>query len=156
MVLGVPVLIPLAWFMVIYLAYCLTQKLIGDRSLLWNSVMGAVAATAWDVVADPQMARTGLWIWDRGGDFFGVPIQNFVGWWITSFIVLLLYHTVTRTLPPVTSTDPSPSFALLPVIAYAGLALSFIIGYAGQGEGALAVITFFTMGAMSLIALAKT
>jgi hypothetical protein len=34
--------------------------------------------------------------------------------------------------------------------------LSFIIGYAGQGEGALAAITFFTMGAMSLSALAKS
>lgn len=155
MLFGVPVLVPLAWFMVIYLADCLRQKLIGDRSLLWNSVIGAVAATAWDVVADPQMARTGLWIWDRGGDFFGVPIQNFVGWWITSFIVLILYHTVARTLPPQPISDHSPSFAMLPIIAYSGLSLSFIIGYAGQGEGAMAVITFFSMGAISLIALAK-
>lgn len=159
---GVPILIPLSWFMVIYLAHAVTERLIGEgdrskslRGAVLYCLIGAVVATAWDVVADPQMARSHLWVWDQPGEFFGIPVQNFVGWMITSLIVLAAYRALTWRWPPPPIDHPSPSFALLPIVAYGGLALSFVIGYAAQGEAALAVIAFFTMGALSLTALGR-
>jgi len=156
----VPVLIPLSWFMVIYLAFAVTERLLGDdrqrvgRALL-ACVLGAVVATAWDVVADPQMARTNLWVWEQPGEFFGVPVQNFAGWMATSLVVLAAYRAATWRWPTRPVGESSPLFAALPVIAYGALALSFLIGYSVQGEGALAVVAFFTMGALSLTALAR-
>ena len=114
--------------------------------------MGAVVATAWDVVGDPQMVRTGLWVWEQPGAFFGAPVHNFVGWFVTSFVVLFLYRALTWQRSPQAWGDHSPLFVTLPVIAYGGLALSFVIGYSAQGEAALAVVVFFTMGALALTA----
>ncbi len=162
MVFGVPLLIPLSWFMVIYLAHAVSERLTGAgvqlRSpgrVLWFCIIGAVAATVWDVVADPQMVRTGLWAWERPGEFFGVPVHNFAGWFVTSFVVLLAYRGVAWRWPSRAWSEPTPMFSTLPVIAYGGLALSFVIGYSAQGEAVLAVVAFFTMGALALTALGR-
>ena len=160
MLFRVPVLIPLSWFMVIYLAAAITERLLGGQPktwgrALWSCLIGAIVATAWDVVGDPQMARTGLWVWKQPGEFFGVPVHNFAGWLVTSFLVLLIYRVVTRNWLPQPWGPSSRLFAALPLIAYGALALSFVLGYSAQGEGALAVIAFFTMGAFTLIALAS-
>ena len=160
--LGVPVLIPMSWFMVIYLAYSLSERLAGPWAqarapgrVLVNVLLGAVVATAWDVVADPQMAKSKLWIWDQPGAFFGVPVQNFAGWLATAGLVLGLYAALSRRWPPRSVGENSGWFDQLPVLAYGALALSFVLGYAAQGEAALAVIAFFTMGALALAALAS-
>ncbi len=158
----VPVLIPLAWFMVIYLAFVVTERLTGGAGqpktvgcAFLACLLGAVVATTWDVVADPQMARTNLWVWERPGEFFGVPVQNFVGWMGTSFVVLAAYRAATWRWPTRPVGESSPLFAALPVFAYGALALSFVVGYSAQGERALAVVALFTMGALSLAALAR-
>ena len=160
MLFNVPLLIPLSWFMVIYLAHAVTERLMGDRPrtarrAVLACLVGAVVATTWDVVADPQMVRTGLWVWEQPGAFFGVPAHNFAGWLVTSLVVLLAYRAVTWRWPPRAWGESSPLFALLPIIAYGALALSFIVGYSAQNEEALAVITFFTMGSLALTALAR-
>lgn len=159
---NVPVLIPLSWFMVVYLAYAMTERLAGPWSeartpsrVLLTCLLGAVVATAWDVVADPQMVKTQLWVWDQPGEFFGVPVHNFAGWLVTAFVVLLLYRVVTWRWAPHPRAAASRLFNQLPVLAYGALALSFVVGYSAQGEGALAVVAFFTMGALALAALAN-
>lgn len=158
----VPLLIPLSWAMVVYLAHAVAQRLTGDgdRSptvgrAVFFCVIGAVVTTAWDVVADPQMARTGLWVWDTPGEFFGVPVHNFAGWWVTSFLVLAVFRVLTRRCPPEPWGDSSPVFAGLPIAAYGGLTVSFFLSYALQGDGALAVVTLFTMGTITLAAVAR-
>jgi len=159
--LGVPVLIPLSWFTVIYLALAVTERLADGasartlRGAALSCVLGAVVATAWDVVVDPQMARIGLWIWEQPGEFFGVPVHNFLGWLATSLAVLASYRAATWAWPPRPLGASSPLFALLPVLAYGALALSYVVGYSVQGQGALAVVAFFTMGALTLTALAQ-
>jgi putative membrane protein len=114
-----------------------------------------MVATAWDVVVDPQMARIGLWIWEQPGEFFGVPVHNFAGWLVTSLAVLASYRAATWGSPPRPLGASSPFFALLPVLAYGALALSYVVGYTVQGEQALAVVAFFTMGTLTLTALAQ-
>jgi hypothetical protein len=60
---------------------------------------------AWDLVVDPILSgpTVGAWVWERGGPYYGVPVQNSLGWIVTSFTVYLLYRSVERrwTLQPV-------------------------------------------------------
>src|SRR6202046_3113365 len=74
----VPVIIPLAWFMMIYPSWMVANALLSGvdtRSLAGitlQAAMGALVMTAWDVVMDPGMAASGNWTWDAGGGEFGM------------------------------------------------------------------------------------
>jgi putative membrane protein len=53
---------------------------------------------AWDLVVDPILSgpTVGAWVWERGGPYYGVPLQNSLGWIVTTFTVYLLYRAVER------------------------------------------------------------
>jgi len=108
---GVPILTALAWEPVLYASFWLTALLspssgalsgsgsAGLRSYAWPALIGAFAATAWDIVIDPVAVSQGWWVWHEGGLYVadlknGVPIQNFFGWLGVAFIILLLYHVI--------------------------------------------------------------
>lgn len=104
----VPALIPVAWFMVLYPAYAVTQfvlhgvapgwsrRLGGWKLAILQSALAAVAMTAWDLSLDPRMVADGYWTWRDGGAYFGIPLSNFAGWMITSFTIYLLWHVIGR------------------------------------------------------------
>ncbi len=55
--------------------------------------------TAWDLALDPMMVSIGHWVWDGPGSsrpYFGVPLQNYWGWWLTTFVTFSLYFVITR------------------------------------------------------------
>ena len=42
----------------------------------------------WDFCMDPVTSTIdGDWIWVNGGYYFGVPIQNYFGWFLTVFLI---------------------------------------------------------------------
>lgn len=95
----VPYLIPLTWFLMLYPSYIIALRLApgtGVRKALWIAGIGALAMTAWDLVLDPLMAQRGHWVWDVQGAYFGVPWQNYLGWWVTGFLILLVYQGIER------------------------------------------------------------
>jgi len=47
--------------------------------------LGALIITSWDLGMDPMMVKAGHWVWEVKGAYFGVPLQNYWGWWLTSF-----------------------------------------------------------------------
>ncbi len=103
----VPYLIPLAWFMMAYPSYVIADRLVGDRfrpttRILWVSAVGGAAMTAWDLGMDPLMVKAGHWVWEVQGAYFGVPLQNFWGWWLTTFAALFLFQLFSSRsqLPP--------------------------------------------------------
>ena len=54
--------------------------------------IGAVLMVSWDLALDPSASTIGKsWIWIDGGAFFGVPFQNFIGWYLTVFVFLALF-----------------------------------------------------------------
>jgi uncharacterized membrane protein len=82
---------------------------------LWSVLIAAASATlvcAWDLIVDP-MATSGVWwtaagrdpwwYWFYGGPYLrelpgkpglglpGVPIGNFVGWWVAPFFMVLIF-----------------------------------------------------------------
>jgi uncharacterized membrane protein len=99
----VPLLIPPAWFMMIYPSYLVTSLIVDGcplphktnlRQLGTRALVAAVVMTAWDAVIDPGMAQSGVWVWEHGGSYFGVPRQNFAGWVLTTFSIFMLFGLV--------------------------------------------------------------
>lgn len=89
-VAGVPLLIPLAWLMMMPPAWAMAQRLIGQRSRPAFVLVSALAFTAWDLYLDPQMVAWGLWVWDTPGQYFGIPLINFGGWLLVSAAITAL------------------------------------------------------------------
>jgi len=142
----VPYLIPAAWFMMSYPSFVIADKLVPSDWKIWQRVLGmaavgGLAMTAWDVIMDPIMVSGGYWIWDKGGAYFGIPLQNFWGWWLTVFATFALYLWLFRkgTRTPEIGSDWQA------LVSYLVTGLSIIIVSLLNGAGGLALIGFFTM-----------
>ncbi|WP_207669017.1 carotenoid biosynthesis protein [Clostridium chromiireducens] len=49
----------------------------------------------WDVVMDPITATVNkVWIWEDGGSYFGVPISNYLGWFLVVYIFLQIIFMI--------------------------------------------------------------
>jgi putative membrane protein len=153
----VPIIIPLAWFMMMYASHTIVAIIAtGARrvSRAWRAWLGALAMSAWDLGMDPQMAAAQMWVWVDGGAYFGVPIQNFVGWIATTFCVFGLFEIFAQRQSPRAIKFDS-AFALLPVAAYAIQGASTIaIGMMNNQQGP-ALVAFFAMGAFLFSAMTR-
>lgn len=97
----VPYLIPLAWTYMIYPSMVIAGRVVPEtwtglkRGVLVAALSGVIM-TAWDVVMDPMMVFGGNWVWEVKGAYFGVPLQNFWGWWLTTFVAVGIFQLVSR------------------------------------------------------------
>ncbi len=88
--LGVPLLIPLAWLMMLPPAWAVAQRITGRSAGPAFVAVSALAFTAWDLYLDPQMVYWGLWTWDTPAGYFGIPWVNFAGWLLVSALITAL------------------------------------------------------------------
>ena len=74
----------------------------GRGHLVRLALVGALVMTAWDLVVDPILSgpTVGALVWERGGPYYGVPVQNYLGWIVTTFTAYLLYRSVERRWTP--------------------------------------------------------
>jgi uncharacterized membrane protein len=141
----VPLLIPLAWFMMIYPSYVIAGLVLARRPfgtaggagrLVALAAAGAVVMTAWDLVVDPILSGPSVraWIWEQGGPWFGVPVQNYAGWLLTVFVVYVTYRAWERRFGTAPLGPPSGWPAALPVATYGlMLASNLLSGIAPAG-----------------------
>ena len=152
----VPFLIPVAWYMMSYSSFVIAARLVPSQRSVWTwrflvAGLGAVAMTAWDLAMDPLMVAGGHWVWEVGGDYFGVPIQNFWGWWLTIFVAFILFLAISR-VKPGNLFLTEPEYTRLAVLSYGAIGLSsivanFQIGLAGPGlAGLFAMLPWFLLG----------
>ncbi|MBV8815965.1 MAG: carotenoid biosynthesis protein [Verrucomicrobia bacterium] len=157
---AIPILIPLAWFMMIYPSYLVTNLVFDGRmfpestdvrQILIRALLAAMVMTAWDAVIDPAMSHAGFWVWEHGGSYFGVPRHNFAGWLATTFVVYLVFGFLHRWLKPFVN-QRRDCFGLLPILAYAAVAL---VQVANQNVTPTSIVALFAMGFPVLLALAR-
>ena len=107
-VLGrVPFSIPLSWFYMGLACYLLGGTLARWHPA-WSVALGAYYLTVWDLVLDPAMAHPSValnfWIWHQSGPYFGMPVQNFLGWSATGALFMglsrWLWGAGVRAVPP--------------------------------------------------------
>lgn len=152
----VPVLIPLAWFMMIYPSWMVAGALLeglDTRKVRGVTALAAVSAlvmTAWDVVMDPGMAAAGNWVWERGGAYFGVPRRNYLGWLATTFLVYWIADWVWRTVKQ--DRGVTRTFEALPIIVYAFFAAQYVVS---NRIPALQVVALFAMCVPAFVALLR-
>jgi uncharacterized membrane protein len=158
---GVPLLVPLCWQMMAWNAASVAQLITPKR---WPKasviVVAALALTAWDVFLDPQMVRAGLWTWARRGEYVGIPLENYLGWFVTALILFAAFSRLNGTRDE--SRDESNSggslnptwFALLPVLSYVWTWFgSSIVNLLWWGQPIVAVAGFVAMGVFAVPAM---
>lgn len=143
-ILGVPLLIPVAWFMLLPSVWALAQIIVGERRT-WQdrlafAAVSAIGLTVWDLFLDPQMVGWSFWVWENPGVYFGIPAVNYFGWLLVSALVTWL-------------VDP-PELAPFPlVIVYAAVWFLQSVGQAVfWGQLGPALFGSLSMGAFMLVA----
>ncbi len=144
----VPLLIPIAWMMVLPSAWAIGQ-LVRDRfaqpsalKLILFTMVAAAALTAWDFGLDPQMVGWGLWVWLDGGAYFGIPISNFIGWFGTGALGTLAVWWLVAPPDDALATD---QLLLIYALTWFLMAFGLILFWdlAGPGFVLLLVMGFF-------------
>lgn len=116
----VPFSIPLSWFFMVYCSLAILGRFLAPRDglrtrLAW-AALGGLTLTAWDVSMDPAMSfATAHWLWHTRGFFYGMPLLNWFGWWLTGSIVAFAMVSIARPTRITASISPST----LPLWLYA-------------------------------------
>ena len=100
----VPILIGPAYLGTGYLSWMLARVILGatEQRLPGNSiftvpVLASFIMVSWDLSIDPIASTINHnWIWEQGGNYFGVPFSNFMGWFLTVFVFFQLFALYLR------------------------------------------------------------
>ena len=81
--LGVPLLVPLGWW-----AFAMVAIAVAPRGRVL--AVAPLALVAWDLGLDPLMVDQGFWAFAADAAYYGVPVSNFVGWWLAGVLLVAL------------------------------------------------------------------
>jgi uncharacterized membrane protein len=141
--LGVPVVVPLAWTMMAWPALVVGRTL---ARRLPVALVGGVALAAWDLFLDPQMVDAGHWTWAHPDPALplvpGVPLTNYAGWLLVAVVIV---GTLDRTLAA-HARPPGPAAALY-LWTYGSSVLAHVVFFDRPGS---AVMGGVVMGAVAL------
>jgi len=114
-ILQVPILLGLAYVGIGYLAWTLAGIILAEPRVVARPLLAAAIMTAWDLAMDPVWANlVHAWVWERGGAYFGVPLSNFLGWYLTNYTLYQLFALAVRT-----RAEGSAAFWRVAVVFYA-------------------------------------
>jgi uncharacterized membrane protein len=177
---AVPVLLGLAYLGMAYLSWTLARVILGGirnplvgPRLVTLPLVAASIMTAWDLSLDPVWSTiVHAWIWRNGGAYFGVPISNFLGWYLTVYLIFQLFALYMR--GRATNVDRLPSNYWQLATLFYGISaagnLLLLIPHAGPSVvldssgaqwrvseivGACALVSIFLMGGFVLLALLR-
>jgi putative membrane protein len=74
------------------------------RQSLGARLLGALFFVYLDIIIDPVSLRGSRWFlgqvygYPEGGSYFGVPISNFIGWFLVGFLLIYTLQTIDRLL----------------------------------------------------------
>jgi uncharacterized membrane protein len=142
----VPLLIGPAYFGMGYLSWTLARAILGDQDtrlagLLWfgTPVIASFIMVSWDLTIDPMMSTiNGSWVWHNGGSYFGVPVSNFLGWYLTVYVFFqcFAFYAKRRFVTP----TKIPGYWATPLLAYTSIIIAPILGLLlGTDPGAVLI-----------------
>jgi uncharacterized membrane protein len=112
---AVPILLGLAYLGMAYLSWTLARVISGGMRnaptgprVVTVPLVAAFIMLAWDLAMDPVWSTiVRAWIWRDGGAYFGVPISNFLGWYMTVYLIFQFFALYMR--GRTTNADRLPS-----------------------------------------------
>jgi putative membrane protein len=156
---GVPLLIPLGYFSFAYPALYLTRMMTGRLrapvrgfGLVTVAALSAFIMTLIDLATDPiKSTLLDKWTWEDGGAYYGVPLQNYFGWLVTTFTFFLLINFVFTRRGAVAAIERprSVAFDVQPVLMYVLILLPSILNPVLGRDGDL----YLAMSLVGLFAL---
>lgn len=156
----VPYAIPISWYYMLYGSLAICARLMTADDSTWGRWKWAFVAgaflTAWDVPMEVQMTNVqpAHWVWDLhklpawvpdwlgGPIFYGMPLSNWIGWYVTGVVVsrLMLW------LVPPSTWQRTVAPYLLPFVLYATNAIMPIAVTARHGYWGAVVGGILAMG----------
>jgi putative membrane protein len=133
----VPLMIGPAYLSVGYMAWVLGTILTGDVrrgagafSTFATPFVAAFIMVLWDLTMDPSASTVQKWwIWESGGGFFGVPVSNYLGWFLTVYVFMQLFALYLRARAPVPELLQPKSYFIQAIAMYAIVALGFVLTF---------------------------
>jgi uncharacterized membrane protein len=168
----VPIIIMLAYFGTGYASWILSNVLLNQYNkklagyqIFLIPLIASFIMVIWDVCMDPIASTVAsLWVWRDGGSYFGVPLQNYFGWFLVVYIIFQLFAVY---ISKYDSYDPSKSvifaskiFWMEAVVVYGVQALSQLTNPLTQTDhmeiyGPMVLITIFSMVFITLLSWIK-
>lgn len=135
--LYVPLMIGPAYLSVGYLAWTLSSILVGGvrrnadtLSTFATPFIAAFIMVLWDLAMDPASSTIQkLWIWEKGGGFFGVPLSNYVGWFLTVYVFMQLFAFYLRARGPEVDPPQPKAYSAQAIAMYAIVAINYVLVY---------------------------
>lgn len=170
---AVPVLLGLAYVGMGYISWTVARVILGDPGetltgsrLFTRPLVAAFVMVAWDFSQEAVWANlVGAWRWHEGGAFFGVPLTNFFGWYVTVYLIYQVFALIVRNGSATAKRSlwqPAVLFygasALGNLLVPAPAAARFVTDAAGVPWpaagilGTSALVSVLVMGAFTLIA----
>lgn len=111
MIGGLPMMLALAYVGMSYISWIVGLALFGgEEKLLWGRrivlmpLLASCVMTAWDLSMEAVWADIDRgWVWRDGGFYFGVPISNFLGWLLTTYLFYQLFAVYLRNRETISS-----------------------------------------------------
>jgi uncharacterized membrane protein len=177
----VPVLIGPVYFAVGYLAWTLAHVILRasepsrEQLTFTLPLVASFILVAWNFSFDPLASTVKqFWIWSEGGSYFGVPLSNFLGWYLTGYVFFQLYALYLRYRGGecTARTPQSPEYWLQAILVYGTLGATVILSaVAGTTSDTVAdeagvvwriseiysvcaLVCLFTMGTFTLLGMA--
>jgi len=133
-----PWIVFLAWTPLAIGAWAIASQLaVGRRQWAVRVLLTAIFLVGFDLVLDPGAVRLGFWKYEGGGEFYRVPISNFLGWLVSGSIGALLMEMFVAWRKPLLPTPiqlGASSFFILffwtALAAFSAMVVPAVIGLA--------------------------
>lgn len=136
----VPVFVLPAYCVMGYVSWSLATLLVrptiaSSRALKYLALpaLGAALMVVWDLSMDPLRATVEhRWIWPDGGPHFGIPVINYFGWFLVTWLMFLIfsfleYRPRANAMTPVrTKVEPLAHELSIPLL-YCGFAIEYML-----------------------------
>lgn len=132
----IPIIVGPLWFGGGYFSWTVASILFdgADRqldrpfNLIVLPVVAAFVMTQWDLVMDaPNATIAKAWIWHDGGGVFGVPLSNYLGWLLTSWLIFQAFALYLRHSGLWPSSRMSFTLPATGILFYVGAGLTHIV-----------------------------
>jgi len=138
-VLAVPILLGLAYAGMGYISWTVARVILGDAGapltgsrLITRPIVAAFVMVAWDFSQEAIWSNlVHGWRWHDGGSYFGVPLANFFGWYLTVYLIYQAFELATRGK----SSTVDSGFWLTAVLFYGVAGLGNLLVPAPAGIG---------------------
>jgi putative membrane protein len=141
----IPIIVGPLWFGMGYFAWIVARALLdgvarragGVVDTFVAPIVAAFVMTQWDLVMDaPESTISRAWEWRDGGADFGVPLSNYAGWLLTSWLFYQIFAMYSRGREAVETPTESAPFRWAPILFYASSGLAhvtpWLLGQAGE------------------------